>query len=1150
MADKLVTYQLQLLDIDDVKSYLTANNRPLDGIDFEVLRIPMMLALYTETCAIQKRVQTRDIYPFKPSVTKSELIYNYLLCQVADCELKSRPEEIVPVWCALFGSAAYVAYHMEKDGVFHITKADLLWRLAEYEGDYSIARQGADMPEKLREITKRHVAAQLPERDVLIDRQHLLVEEGGSYTFRHQYFRDFFAALHIANAVRDSLELETFVVLPEVSGNAWSVYVREMLAGFYGDYHHIKMYDSDRHTVLHQLLGRLRGLPYDVGGLAVNNVLETWRGARDGRIVGEDLTGLDLSHVPLNGVVFSDRCGASRFDGCVIADNTFLPQGHRERINSVVYSNDGQRILSASEDGTIKEWNRETGECIQTFEGHAKDVSAATYSTDNHRVLSSSYDKTIKEWDRVSGECIRTFAGHSLPVSSAVYSSGGQRVLSASWDKTIKEWDRNTGECLRTYKDHSADIANAKYNKNETKILSYSDDTTVKEWDRESGTCIYTYKITAGYVRIKHFNSFSNDGRCVLLTHADNVIREWDIEKCTCLQSYVGYSYDVSVAIYSGDEQRVLSLGDSNIIKEWNRATGDCLYTSMLLTPNDQVMHITDSENGKKVLFGTEFGDIIEYDKEAEQRLRSYGHRFTSLYYIDYSLDKRHVRIHFNDGAYGVWDSEIGTCRSIGMSPYNYLKAYSSDDQHVLSTYGNNIIQWDTDTHERIRIYEGHSAYIYCVTYSNDGQRVLSASSDMTIKEWDSATGECLRTFDGHFDFVHTAIYSKDDTRILSASSDRTIKEWDRATGKCIRTFEGHTFTVTSAVYSNDGKHVLSTSMDEIIKQWDRITGMCTHTFEGHSSFVWSAIYSKDDKRILSTSNDSTIKEWNTKTGECLQTYKGHTNGVINARYNKDETKILSYSQDNTVKEWDRKTGKCIWTTPPYSGIYITNSDFKGCRFTSPKIESLIKTYGGKTLSPFLTGIHIKTLFEGTAHEIKLPTPVEIKLGSNTPNHLVITGPNGSGKSALLHAIKSTIDAYLECKAIKTAAENSVHFSGGNPTDSAHTLKQECEKGYYIFEHFPSTNLYDNKNGFWERLDRTKATADELKLKGNHDNATYLESWLKKIKTILQELFATPIRLKYKQGRHLLYHKINDIEHQLNRENLPHGYSAVLNIFS
>src|SRR6266480_1903317 len=116
-------------------------------------------------------------------------------------------------------------------------------------------------------------------------------------------------------------------------------------------------------------------------------------------------------------------------------------EGHSRSVRSVVFSSDGQRLASASGDGTIKIWNAASGQCLQTLEGHSDSVRSVVFSSDGLRLASASGDGTIKIWDAASGQCLQTLEGHSDSVWSVVFSSDGQRLASASGDGTIKIWD-------------------------------------------------------------------------------------------------------------------------------------------------------------------------------------------------------------------------------------------------------------------------------------------------------------------------------------------------------------------------------------------------------------------------------------------------------------------------------------------------------------------------------------------------------------------------------------------------------------------------------------------------------------------------------------------------------------------------------------
>jgi WD40 repeat protein len=123
-------------------------------------------------------------------------------------------------------------------------------------------------------------------------------------------------------------------------------------------------------------------------------------------------------------------------------------EGHSSIVNSVAFSPDGKTLASASDDNTIKLWNRETGKEITTLTGHSLRVNSVVFSPDGKTLASASDDKTIKLWNRETGKEITTLTGHSFDVSSVVFSPDGKTLASASDDNTIKLWNLDLDNLL------------------------------------------------------------------------------------------------------------------------------------------------------------------------------------------------------------------------------------------------------------------------------------------------------------------------------------------------------------------------------------------------------------------------------------------------------------------------------------------------------------------------------------------------------------------------------------------------------------------------------------------------------------------------------------------------------------------------------
>jgi WD40 repeat protein len=78
-----------------------------------------------------------------------------------------------------------------------------------------------------------------------------------------------------------------------------------------------------------------------------------------------------------------------------------------EGAGSVAFSSDGRRLLSGSE-YAVKLWDAATGRLLRTFEGHSGHVFSVALLPDRKRLISGSEDGTIRIWNVESGAVLAT----------------------------------------------------------------------------------------------------------------------------------------------------------------------------------------------------------------------------------------------------------------------------------------------------------------------------------------------------------------------------------------------------------------------------------------------------------------------------------------------------------------------------------------------------------------------------------------------------------------------------------------------------------------------------------------------------------------------------------------------------------------------
>lgn len=612
--------------------------------------------------------------------------------------------------------------------------------------------------------------------------------------------------------------------------------------------------------------------------------------------------------------------------------NSSVLKGHIDEVNTAFFNHDGTRIVSASDDGTIRVWNTENGLELFKLDASAGFVTCASFSPNSEQIVAGYKDCNVRIWDVKTRSVIKVLKGHTGNILSCSYSHNGKYIVSsAGGDNAIRLWDAYSGKILR---------------------------------------------IITGYTDVHNSLSFSPDDKYIVSAGGmDNHIRIWDLATGKEVKKMPSNSiYAVS---FSNDGRYIVASSSGNNNSQiWDIQTGHKVLS--LQGHYDYVNHSSFCPQDKYLASGSSDNRIIIWDVKQGKQIRELIGHTSKVNSVSFDFNGNRLASASSDKTIRMWDLYESTESTIIKGEHGYISCADinpNGDMIISSSRSNGVLHvWDKESGKEIRTLNGHTGFVFTVAFSPNGERILSAAMDNTIRLWSAKDGTLIQTYKCGNHIKGIACFSPDE-KLIAFGDGTVLKIIDVQSGKLLKELcarkdnKANVFTenISSIAFSPDGKYVATaTYCDMTIRVWNMETDSIVRVFNGHRDAVTSISFNPKGDKLVSGAYDKTIRiwsmekdnyeimrmegngfysvsyspdgryisgggwpdvyVWDAESGVKVQLFKGHTSKINSVKFNSNGRNIISSSEDGSIR---------IWKFPPLQDVIDqTRERFKNHQWT------------------------------------------------------------------------------------------------------------------------------------------------------------------------------------------------------------------------
>jgi WD40 repeat protein/serine/threonine protein kinase len=598
---------------------------------------------------------------------------------------------------------------------------------------------------------------------------------------------------------------------------------------------------------------------------------------------------------------------------------------HNAPVHALRFSADGNYLLSAADDNTVKVWKFDSPTQMflldKTLRGHGgwvrdcRVVASANPTDVDLKVVSASHDRSARVWSIAKYEDVRTIGAelgrrHDDQILAAAFDRTGSRIITSSRDRTARVWQvDNPARPITELKSddirdvlkegHKYLVSSAVYFPDGKQVVTAGIDGQAIGWDVRSGAMLWQLRSTGLNAAVAVTSEWIATGS------NDHLVKMWKISNGAPAESFIpldrhpGQS-SVSALAFSPDGRLLYSGASDGSGMLWELKEGAWVLRAQLTEGHARHVNVAlfVPGRGDRLLTGSDDGSVLQWNVADGRKLNQLTLSLNNMRAVSLAATP--------DGksalALGAPDATLEKDANV------------SARRHVLR-------KWDLDNPASFSDIEIKDEFaVTSLTLSPDGKLAITAISNKAGDEtgliwWNLQTRTRIDSIIGkkRSGIFWSAIFAPADPQreqtILTLGGDKA-SIWTAETGALRMTF-GPQGSIASASFSSDGKYALTGGSDQSVKIWDiERKQVLLKLARPHRGRITAALFSPaaGSLNFLTAGNDGSVKvwQWNGPEAQPTMTHEfTHSDEVIGAAISPDGRHIATACADNQARIWD-----------------------------------------------------------------------------------------------------------------------------------------------------------------------------------------------------------------------------------------------------